>query len=558
MKSEKLQGSIFWLISIALITCTLAFFPTYLTHPYSVSKLVPLIAIGFALIPLVVYSLDRESIIKYKFLLGLVSVNLLWSIASLIYPQNNIVQEIYGIWGRSNGFLSHLSYLVILISAIFIYNDRYLLRFTDISILLGWISLIYGLMQAYSMVSIESITGNNNRSTSFFGNTNFHSAFLGIVATFALASSLRKDLGKFRRFFFVAFCLLTPFAIYKSDAQQGFLVIYIGFSIVAFIFLRKLNYLKLANVVALTTSIGLFITILGFFQKGPLQALVYQESISSRGYYMRAGIRMFLDNPIFGIGFDSYRDWYRRTREFGAINASSLGPRDVSDSAHNYFIDLAASGGIFVLISFVFLWLYIFYCGIKLIKKAKTFDSTSSALFSSFVAFTSQMFISLPQIGLTIWGWALGGLIIARYKNFGIEINVKKSSPIASPQYLSAILLMVGLFITVPSFRSSHEYRKSVETQDVQRLIDTALSYPREATMLAASGGALIGIERYQEAKILLESSIEDFPQYFESWYLYSLLPNLNYEEALIAKKQMKKLEPLVSIDEVNSVENQS
>ena len=557
MKSEKSENFIFWLISFALISCTLAFFPNYLTHPYSVSKLVPLVAIGFALLPLLVYSLNRESIMRYKVLLSLVLVNLLWSIASLIYPQNNIVQEIYGIWGRSNGFLSHLSYLVILTSAIFISNQKHLERFTDISILLGWISLVYGLLQAYSMVTIESITGNNNRSTSFFGNTNFHSAFIGFIATFALAVSLKRDLDKFRRFFFIAFCLFVPFAIYKSDAQQGFLVIYIGFSSVAYIYLRSLTYFKSANIFALISSLGLFVTILGFFQKGPLQTLVYQDSISSRGFYMRAGIKMFLDNPIFGIGFDSYRDWYRRTREYGAINASSLGPRDISDSAHNYFIDLAASGGTFVFISFVCLWFYILSCGIKLIKKSKTFDSTSTALFSSFIAFTSQMFISLPQIGLTIWGWAIGGLIIARYKNFAFEVNIEKSKSVITPQYLSAILFLVGLLITIPSFRSSHEYRKSVETQDVQRLIKTALSFPREATMLAASGGALIGIERYQEAKILLDTSIRIFPQYYESWYLYSLLPNLNYEQLSIAKKQMKILEPLVLIEKANNVENQ-
>ena len=64
--------------------------------------------------------------------------------------------------------------------------------------------------------------------------------------------------------------------------------------------------------------------------------------------------------------------------------------------------------------------------------------------------------------------------------------------------------------------------------------------------MVAASGGALIGLDRFTEAEELLKISIEKFPQYYESWYIYSLLPNLSPDEKSKINKKMAELEPLL------------
>jgi O-antigen ligase len=426
-----------------------------------------------------------------------------------------------------------------------------------IAVATGWIALIYGLLQAYSLVSIDSISGSNNRSTSFFGNTNFHSSFIGIVATIALSLGLQNQTNTLRRLYLISFCAIAPFAISKSDSQQGFLVIFIGFSVVIFEYFRIRFRPIFSRVFGLSSLVVLTLISFGLFQRGPLEELVYEESISSRGFYMRAGIKMFTDNPIFGVGYDGYRDWYRRSRGEEALASSSLGAKDISDSAHNYFIDVAASGGVVFGLSLIILWIYIFFCAFKILQRSTKFEGISIAVVASFAAFTTQLFISLPQIGLTVWGWSLGGLVVAIYLNKGEEVFQKNYIYKLKPKMIIAsfTLFTLGLVLTIPVFYSSYEYRKSIETQDVQRLQRAALLFPREANMLSASGGALIGIEEYEKAKQLLTVAKDTFPQFFESWYLYSLLPNITTQELSNAKIKMSQLEPLLSEDMDEQIE---
>jgi NADH:ubiquinone oxidoreductase subunit 5 (subunit L)/multisubunit Na+/H+ antiporter MnhA subunit len=112
---------------------------------------------------------------------------------------------------------------------------------------------------------------------------------------------------------------------------------------------------------------------------------------------------------------------------------------------------------------------------------------------------------------------------------------------------LILILFLIGLVITIPPFRASAEYRKAIETQNISTLIHAANMFPQDATMLAAAGGALIGLDQFVEARKILNISIEKFPQYYESWYIYSLLPNLTEEEKMRIYEKMSELEPLLN-----------
>jgi O-antigen ligase len=89
----------------------------------------------------------------------------------------------------------------------------------------------------------------------------------------------------------------------------------------------------------------------GFLQKGPLSTLLYQDSITYRGDYWRAGIRMISEHPLFGVGFDSFGDYYFRYRDL--TSATRRGPLIYTNSAHNYFIDFAANGGLFYLLLYL-------------------------------------------------------------------------------------------------------------------------------------------------------------------------------------------------------------
>ena len=60
---------------------------------------------------------------------------------------------------------------------------------------------------------------------------------------------------------------------------------------------------------------------------------------------------MIKNHPWFGVGLDSYGDWYRASRTLAAT--IRRGPSTVSNAAHNVFIDIGATAGIFALIAYL-------------------------------------------------------------------------------------------------------------------------------------------------------------------------------------------------------------
>jgi O-antigen ligase len=120
---------------------------------------------------------------------------------------------------------------------------------------------------------------------------------------------------------------------------------------------------------------------------------------------------MFQENWLHGVGLDSYGDYFRMYRDTIAANRRGL---DVfSNSAHNIFIDLAATGGIVLLLS------YLSIVGLVVFSVLRTFKSSTDVslefkiLVILWIAFNMQTLISINVPSLAIWGWIFSGLILA-------------------------------------------------------------------------------------------------------------------------------------------------
>lgn len=547
MKKKDFEKVLEKLILTDLVSTTVFIAPFSVTHPYSVPKLIPLISFSLPLVAIIVsiVSINRSIIKNYKLILILIISHALISILVVLVGKNNRMQELYGVWGRNNGFLTHFSYLVLFTATIFLSIKRSLINFIRISIITGWVTLAYGLMQYFKLVRIASINGGNTQSTGFFGNENFYSSFIGIISVISLSMAIGVKNNALGKAIYYIFPILGLIGIYLANSQQGYLVFAVGISISIFMFLKTSKNKLIASTFIITSTTGLLLIVLGFFQFGPFSKFVYEKSISFRGYYWRTGLEIFFNNPILGVGFDSYRDWYRRFRSQDALQV--LGATDIADSAHNYFIDIAVNGGTLLLLTYLFIIFYIIICTIKILKSMQHFYAAQVAVIGAWYAFMVQTFISLPQPGLTIWGWILSGLIVAISKQNSIDVPKLENKVLTKTSFgIAVILFIFGLVISISPFRVSHEYRNAVETQNVSKLIHSAEMLPKDATMCSASGGALIGVEYFVEAKKILSTCIKEFPQYYESWYIYSLLPNITSEEKNLANSKMVFLEPLL------------
>jgi O-antigen ligase len=168
----------------------------------------------------------------------------------------------------------------------------------------------------------------------------------------------------------------------------------------------------LGRITIIFSTIGFIFSILGMLQIGPLQELLYKNSVSVRGYYWRAGIKMLQENLWFGVGLDNYGSFFKQYREVGY--PLKYGYSLTSTNAHNVFIQHFATGGLLVGISYLLLTIFIFWRGIKSIKHFQGDERfVRSVFFIAWLAFQGQSLISIDNIGISIWGWVLGGVVVA-------------------------------------------------------------------------------------------------------------------------------------------------
>jgi O-antigen ligase len=269
----------------------------------------------------------------------------------------------------------------------------------------GVASLGYGLIQALGADPFDWVNP-YSPVFGFLGNPNFQSSLLGILGSIVFAQLLSSSVKLQVKGAYLVYLLVTVFVIRETDSQQGFLVLLIGSVIALGVYVNQrskvlgYSYLGLA-------LIGFIAVLVGTLNKGPLASLLYKDSVTYRGDYWRAGWKMTVDNPIFGVGLDSYGDWYRRSRTIEAT--LRRGPDVTSNAAHNVFLDISAYGGFPLVLIYIALMVLVIVSAVKVIKRSQGFNAGFVGLVAGWVAFQAQSIISINQIGLALWGWVLSG-----------------------------------------------------------------------------------------------------------------------------------------------------
>jgi tetratricopeptide (TPR) repeat protein len=124
---------------------------------------------------------------------------------------------------------------------------------------------------------------------------------------------------------------------------------------------------------------------------------------------------MFKENVLFGVGLDSYGSYFRLYRD--SSFPVRYGYDLTSNNAHNVPIQMFATGGILVGLTYLVIIFFIIYSFIKGFKKLSGSQfNILCGVFAAWLAFQSQSIVSIDNIGLTVWGWILGGIILALTK----------------------------------------------------------------------------------------------------------------------------------------------
>jgi O-antigen ligase len=225
--------------------------------------------------------------------------------------------QFFGTMGRNTGLLFYLSLMFVLLGGIIISGSPEYRKSIYIITGVGVVSACYGLIQ---YLDLDPINWANKYSPiiGFLGNPNFQSSLLGLSAIGALVILLDDSLSMAKRIFSAVFIVAALFIAAVSNSQQGLLVFALGFACLAFFKIKALKNLTMTYSFVFALASASLVSLIGFFNKGPLSGLLYQASVTYRGDYWRAGWNMALDNPVFGVGLDAYGDNYRRYRTLEA------------------------------------------------------------------------------------------------------------------------------------------------------------------------------------------------------------------------------------------------
>lgn len=327
---------------------------------------------------------------------------------TLLFSGAPINQQIWGTFGRNTGILAYFSLVIILVATVLMHNRNFYNGIVKSFLLTSVFITVYCGMQA---INIDPINWSNKLLFGTFGNVNFLSAFLGItsiIASSLILSNLIKTRIKLILLILILFDLLI---IFETKSIQGFIIFLFGVSIVILIWLKKeIKNRYFIYIYSSIVMIGTFFTVSGLLNKGPLSKILYSDTFIYRTDYWHAGWKMTVQHPLFGVGLDSYGDWYRNVR--GSISTNRSDPERVSNTAHNVFLDLSSTGGVILALSYILIILFAFKSGCSCLKRQNSFDPYFVGIFAGWIGYLIFSLASINNLGISVWGWMLTGAVI--------------------------------------------------------------------------------------------------------------------------------------------------
>ena len=534
-------------ISKALLIGTaitsMAVTPFFSYDPINVPRFLTLLVIGLVSLGLLTVSYERLIKSDQKFLLLVSTYFIVWLGIILFVSKINLAEGLFGVTGRQTGFFTYVALIALMALTAALSSNRDLVTASKLLIISGWASGLYGIVQ---IIDADPFDWINPYSPVFglFGNPNFHASFMGISAV--VASVICFDTAQTNRFRWTSL-IFVPVAvlnIYESKSQQGFLVFMAGIFVFLYLYIRNNPRLsKLSVPYLFLAAISFVAVILDILQKSPWKSFLYKESVTFRGDFWRAGWKMTTNNPIFGVGPDGYRDQYRFSRD--SITAMRPGSDVQTDSAHNVFLDLSASGGFVLLILYILIIILVLKSAYKIVQREKAFNPGITAVIAAWVAYTAQSVISINQIGLAVWGWVLSGLII------GYEINsresTKKSFTLKSGASLVVPILsgsVLALSLGMPLMVADATFRSTIKSGDVLKIESSVRQWPKSVIRMTTVAKILREGNLPDRSIVIAREAVAFNPMNYEAWRELSLQPNASESERSEALKTMKKLDP--------------
>lgn len=444
----------------------------------------------------------------------------------------------FGTYGRNNGWLQYFCFIVLFFITAYSFNINSSKRLLSILIVLSLFISIYGYFQ-YLGFDFIRYTDGTLPVIATLGNSNFASAYIGICCIPTFWKITDTNIFKIRLILF-GFLAFQLYVIYISESSQGLYIALIGICLLIGykLFLYNKRALFLYFSACLITSIT---ALFGLLQLGPLTKILYQPSTTLRGDYFRAAWQMFKSNMWTGVGIDQYGDYYRVFRDTDAAFRSG-GPNAVSNYAHNIFLQLLATGGLLLLITYIFTLVVVLFASIKGLpnyygKNREIFI----VVFAMWIAVQVQSMISVSQVTITTLSWVLSGILVAltlnkEFIDKSTQTIINKSSKdqtfLSINSVVANIFSLCAVFLTltwvVPTWKAESEIKLVTNLKGSvtdpgffeakQRLALSAVkSRPGEIKYKILAANVFVEMNDLDSARFQLKNALDQNPKSYES-----------------------------------------
>ena len=557
MRRVDFEKKLSWLLSLGGSLTSIIVLAWNTNEPVNAPKLLVLGATGFAAF----FYLARNfrlilitNVVKMATVTSIIFI--IHSLISIIMSDSSFTAGFFGVMGRNTGFITYSCLAVLFVAATQLRSNTAIEKVLTGLFYAGIVNVVYFV---FTLFGVELIPWNNvyKRVLGTFGNPNFIGAFMGLFVVLCFARVLDSSKSLKAR---VLTSIPIPFAlleIKRSLASQGVVITGLGLALLGFFYVlwRTKSHIIKFGYTAIVTAIGL-LAVGGALQMGPLSSIIYKSSVSFRGEYWAAGWNMGLNNPIFGVGLDSYGIWYRQFRNASAL--VSPGKDVTTNTAHNVFMDIFASGGFPLLLAYLGLTILVVYKILLVMRVNKNYDPTFVAVSTLWACYQAQSIVSINQIGIAIWGWILGGLVLG-YKSKESsrdteEVGVpsrgktkirKVSEKKAEVSVISMILgAIIGGLVVSPPYSVDVKWRSILKQPDVINLEQGAKAWPLSLDRIVQASEIYSKNNVADKGLELAKFGTEQFPGDFRSWYFYYLQPNIGPEEKSKVTEILRKLDP--------------
>lgn len=375
--------------------------------------------------------------------------------ASTFISDATLARKLFGYPGRYNGLIYYSCVVtIVFVTSRIVLSSNFMNTYIKYFI---WTSLVFGGYGFIQFLNIDPIDWNVsfNRIVGTLGNPNFSGAFFALLCvTYGI---LFQNQSRNLKIVYLSLAIFFGLLAILTDSLQAPILIILGVCIYILMIAHKnLSRLWFTIIILIMTFFGSF-ALITFFGYGPLGSRFEQVTLELRMNYWRIGIEIAKNNLLFGIGPDSYVEGFRlyRGEEFVRQFSDSV----ISDSAHNTLINFFANFGLPAFLSLSVLVIVITKNAISLIFTKDEVIDAGKIIPISWVLLLAQSIISIEQIGLSIYHWIIGGLLLnpnlylstANMKRASKDV-IRNDSNKTLRQISTELASIGALFVTILSF----------------------------------------------------------------------------------------------------------